>query len=69
MNKPTLTKTILASKKSTGAIWSAIAGAAGFSEVFTASACLGENAWDAEEAQRVARFLGVPASVADGQTW
>ena len=68
MNKLELTATILAAKKAKGVTWSAIAAAAGLSEVFTTSACLGENALDREEAQRVADFLGLPASIAEALT-
>ena len=68
MTKLELTETILAAKKRKGATWAAIAAAAGLSEVFTTSACLGENALDAEEAQRVATFLDLPAEVAEALT-
>ena len=64
MTKLELTETILAAKKAKATTWSAIAAAAGLSEVFTTSACLGENALDAQEAQRVAAFLGLPPDVA-----
>jgi cyanate lyase len=64
MTKLELTETILAAKKAKATTWSAIAAAAGLSEVFTTSACLGENALDAQEAQRVAAFLGLSPDVA-----
>jgi len=63
MTKPEMTDLILAAKKSRGTTWAAIAQAAGLSEVFTTSACLGENALGAEEAGRVAAFLGLPPAV------
>lgn len=68
MTKPELTATILAAKKAKGATWAAIARAAGLSEVFTTSACLGENALGADEAGRVAAFLGLPGEVATALT-
>ena len=64
MTKLELTETILAAKKAKATTWSAIAAAAGLSEVFTTSACLGENALDAQEAQRVVAFLGLSPEVA-----
>jgi cyanate lyase len=48
--------------------WASIAKAAGLSEVFTTSACLGENALDAAEAQKVASFLGLGPEVAQALT-
>lgn len=68
MTKPELTATIFAAKKAKGATWAQIAQAAGLSEVFTTSACLGENALGAEEAGRVATFLDLPPAVATALT-
>ena len=68
MTKAELAETILTAKKSRGTSWQAIAAAAGLSEVFTTSACLGENALDAAEAGRVASFLGLPDEVAKALT-
>jgi len=61
MTKTTMTAAILAAKATRKATWAQIAQAAGLSEVFTTSACLGENALDAAEAARVAEFLGLDA--------
>jgi len=68
MTKAELAETILTAKKSRGTTWQSIAAAAGLSEVFTTSACLGENALDAAEAGRVASFLGLPDEVAKALT-
>ena len=64
MTKAALTETILAAKMAKNLTWAAIARAAGLSEVFTTSACLGENALDAGEAKRVALCLGLGPEVA-----
>jgi cyanate lyase len=65
MNKTTLTDTILAAKKSRQTTWAAIAQAAGLSEVYTTSACLGENALPPDAAEKVAAFLGLGPDVAE----
>ena len=68
MTKAQLAETILAAKKRRKTTWSAIATAAGLSEVYTTSACLGENALDAGTAIKVAKFLGLKADVAEAST-
>lgn len=68
MNKTTLAETILAAKKSRHTTWAAIAEAAGLSEVYTTSACLGENALPPEASERVAAFLGLGPDVAAALT-
>jgi cyanate lyase len=68
MTKSQLAETILAAKKRRKTTWTAIAAAAGLSEVYTTSACLGENALDAEAAKKVAKFLGLKADVAEALT-
>jgi cyanate lyase len=65
MNKATLTELILAAKAAKKTTWAAIAHAAGLSEVYTTSACLGENALPPEAAQNVASFLGLGPEIAD----
>jgi cyanate lyase len=65
MNKATLTELILAAKAAKKTTWNAIAHAAGLSEVYTTSACLGENALPPEAAQNVASFLGLGPEIAD----
>ncbi|MES2596562.1 MAG: cyanase [Verrucomicrobiota bacterium] len=65
MTKATLTETILDAKKTKQTTWAAIAEAAGLSEVYTTSACLGENALPPEVAEKVAAFLGLGPDMAD----
>ncbi len=54
---------ILAAKSARNVTWAAIAQAAGLSEVFTTSACLGENALDPAQAEKVATFLALGPEV------
>ncbi len=68
MTKTQLSETILAAKKRKKATWSAIAKAAGLSDVYATSACLGENALDADAAKKVAKFLGLKTDVAEALT-
>jgi cyanate lyase len=68
MKKPELTEAILAAKSAKNLTWAAIAQAAGLSEVFTTSACLGENALDPAEAGKVATFLGLGPNIAKALT-
>ncbi len=65
MTKAEMTTEILAAKKARGVTWAAIAAAAGLSEVYTTSACLGENALSTDEAARVRTILDLsPAAAA-----
>lgn len=64
MTKTQMVDMIRKAKKSKQLTWSAIAQAAGLSEVYTTSACLGENALDADAAKKVADCLGLDAAVA-----
>lgn len=64
MTKSEMTAAILAAKASKQLTWSALAQAAQLSEVFTTSACLGENALDAPEAERVTAALGLGPEIA-----
>jgi cyanate lyase len=68
MNKATLAETILSAKAASKTSWAAIAQAAGLSEVYTTSACLGENALPEEAAQKVADLLGLGPDVASALT-
>jgi cyanate lyase len=65
MNKQELTEVILHAKAEKHLTWAQIAQAAGLSEVFTTSACLGENTLAKEEALKVTSLLGIEPSVAD----
>jgi cyanate lyase len=68
MNKTHMTETILAAKRAKKKTWAAIAKAAGLSEVYVTSACLGENALGPAEAKKVAKFLGLGPGVAAALT-
>src|SRR4051812_13466731 len=68
MTKAQMTAAILAAKKRKRTTWSAIAKAAGLSEVFVTSACLGENALEAGAARKLGRFLGLKPEVARALT-
>ena len=65
MTKSAMTAAILDAKHSNHLTWAALAKAAGLSEVFTTSACLGENALPQESASRVAGALGLGPEIAD----
>ncbi len=64
MTKSKLTELILEAKAAKKTTWVAIAAAAGLSDVYTTSACLGENALPADAAEKVAAFLGLGPDVA-----
>lgn len=63
MTKIEMTEIIVMAKLSQQTTWSAIAEAAGLSEVYTTSACLGMNHLDKEPADKVTAFLGLDESV------
>lgn len=64
LTKADVTEMIRAKKREGKASWAQIAEAAGLSEVFTTSACLGMNSLLPEAAGKVADFLGLPAEAA-----
>lgn len=68
MTKTEMTEAILAAKKAGKATWTDIAKAAGVSEVYCTSACLGENALDLPVAEKVAGLLKVSPEVAEALT-
>jgi cyanate lyase len=68
MTKSEMTAAILEAKNAKNVSWASIAEAVGLSEVYTTSACLGENALDASEAERLANFLGLNAEVSTALT-
>ncbi len=68
MKKSTLTEIILEAKKARSLTWAAIATAAGLSEVYTTSACLGENTLPPEAAVKVAAALGLGPEIATSLT-
>jgi len=64
MTKADVTEMIRAAKRSKKVKWADIAAAAGLSEVFTTSACLGMNSLLPEAAGKVADFLDLPEEAA-----
>jgi cyanate lyase len=68
MTKTDMVAAILEAKKVTGTTWAAIANAAGVSEVYSTSACLGQNALDASQARAVTELLRLSTQVADALT-
>jgi len=59
---------ILAAKSAKKATWTDIAAAAGLSEVYTTSACLGENALGWDEASKVGAYLDLTPPAVDALT-
>ncbi len=59
LSKLEMTEIIMAAKFAKGASWTDISEAAGMSEVFVVSACLGQNTLPAEAAAKVAEYLGL----------
>ncbi|NJM38372.1 MAG: cyanase [Akkermansiaceae bacterium] len=68
MQKDQMTSRILAAKKAKSLSWATIAHAAGLSEVYTTSACLGENALPREAADHVATALELGPEIATALT-
>ena len=60
MTKQELTHVVLTAKSNKKLTWAAIAQAAGLSEVYVTSACLGENALEEAEAKKLAALLELP---------
>jgi cyanate lyase len=68
MTKASITEKILSAKAAKKLLWADLARATGLSEVFTTSACLGENALDLPEATRLAAALDLGTDVATALT-
>lgn len=64
MDKFEMTEAVIVAKHEKKISWAQIAKACGLSEVYTTSACLGENALNREEADRVCALLDLDAQVA-----
>lgn len=64
MTKADVTDMIRAAKREKGVNWAEIAAAAGLSEVFCTSACLGMNSLLPDTAGKVVDFLDLPAEAA-----
>lgn len=63
MTKFEMTEAILAAKKAKQLTWATLSQVVGLSEVFTTSACLGENALSLDEANKLATLLELDDSV------
>ena len=61
MKKIDVTEAIFSIKAEKGLTWEGIAQAIGMSTVWTTSACLGMNSCPAEVADKLVKFLGLPA--------
>lgn len=59
MSKLEMTELVMAAKFAKQTSWAEISKAAGMSDVFVVSACLGQNTLPAEAAAKVAAFLGL----------
>ncbi len=65
MTKQELTAAVLTAKARLKLTWATLAQAAGLSEVYTTSACLGENALEAPEAEKLAALLELPVGAVE----
>jgi cyanate lyase len=68
ISKAEMKEQILRAKLTRKVTWAQIAEAAGLSEVFTTSACLGENALGEAEAAKVGSILDLPSGVVEALT-
>ena len=64
MTKLEMTEAIIAAKIKKGVTWTNIGGALGLSDVFTASACLGQNSLSPEDAGKLTAYLDLCDDVA-----
>jgi len=64
MTKLEMTEAIFEAKLSKGLTWKEIGAAVGTSDVFTASACLGQNSFSPEDAKKLTEFLELGEDVA-----
>ncbi|WMJ74675.1 cyanase [Cytophagaceae bacterium ABcell3] len=63
MTKTEMTEAIILAKAKKKLTWNQIAGAVGLSEVFTTSACLGQNSLPSEYAAKLVSFLDLNSDV------
>jgi cyanate lyase len=68
MTKPEMIEQILAAKKARGVTWASIAQVVGLSEVYTTSACLGENVLSEQEARKIGVLLELKDTVIEALT-
>lgn len=64
MTKKEMSLAILTAKKAKKVTWTALAQVVGLSEVYTTSACLGENHLSIEEAEKLTDYLDLSSEVA-----
>lgn len=64
MTKKEMSVAILTAKKAKKVTWAALAKVVGLSEVYTTSACLGENHLSIEEAEKLTDYLELSSEVA-----
>ena len=64
MTKLEMTEAIMAAKSTKGLSWSEISEAVGLSEIFLASACLGQNSLLAKDASKLTEYLELDGEVA-----
>lgn len=65
ISKLEMTEEILAAKWNKKKSWSEIASTIGLSEVFTTSACLGQNTLNKNEAEKIGNFLGLSSEAVE----
>ena len=63
MKKTEMTEIVLTAKRKKGVTWTALAEAVGYSEVFVASCCYGENSMTKETAERLGAALDLSPDV------
>jgi len=68
MTKLEMTEAIIGAKLSKGITWKEIGAELGLSDVFTASACLGQNSLSIEDAEKLAKFLDLESDVVTALT-
>lgn len=68
MSKCELIETVLAAKIAKNVTWTEIATVVGLSEVYTTSACLGENMLGQDEAEKLGQFLGLSSAIVNELT-
>ncbi len=65
LSKLEMTETIIIAKRQQNRSWQQISEAAGMSEVFVVSSCLGQNTMPAAAAEKVAAFLGLGTEITE----
>jgi cyanate lyase len=63
MTKLEMTEAIMAAKAAKKILWSELAASIGLSDVFTTSACLGQNSLSKTEAEKLGAMLELPGDV------